>query len=205
MKKRLSIILIGASVTVLAAIGAFASIAAQSTEDDSDSQSFVERVASILGLETSDVEDAFAQAKDEMREERTDSYLAKLVENGTLTQEEADAIQTWMDAKPDVEFAMSDKRGWGGKGFGGHHGSQVLSGDKLEYLIEEGMLTQADADALSEWYDDQPEAISKLMSNRGGWKNGEHRGRHGKRGWGRWGSDKDSAEDTSNNEVNNDA
>lgn len=198
MKKRLTVILGIAAVSVLAAVGIFAGIAAQSTDNDSGNRSFAERVASVLGLETSDVENAFAQAKDEMRDERTDSYLARLVENGKLTQDESDAIQTWLDAQPDVEFTMSGKRGWGGKGFGGHHGSLVLADGKLDYLVEEGLLTQADADSLSTWYDDQPDAITKLMPR--DWKNG---GKRGHRGWqgkkGRWGSawsgDKDAAGD----------
>ncbi len=204
MKKRLSIILVGTAVTVLAAVGAFAGIAAaQSADDDSGKRSFAERVASILGLETSDVEDAFALAKDEISDERTDEYLVKLVEDGTLTQDESDAIQIWLDAKPDIEFTMNSRRGWGGKDFGGYHGSLVLADDKLDYLVEEGMITQADADALSGWYDDQPDAVTKLTPDRSGWKNGGHRGWRGKMG--RWGSDKGGDKDTRHAEVSDDA
>ena len=113
MKKKLIVILGVTAVSVLAAVGIFAGIAAQSVDDDNGKQSFAERVAEILGLETSDVDDAFAQAKDEIREERTDGYLAKLVEDGTLTQDESDAIQTWIDAKPDVEFSYdTTAKGW---------------------------------------------------------------------------------------------
>lgn len=203
MKKRLTVILSVIAVSVLAAAGIFAGIAAQSSDDEAGKRSFAERVASILGLETSDVEDAFTQAKDELREEHTDAYLAKLVEYGKLTQDEADAIQTWLDAKPDVEFAMADKRGWGGKGFGGHHGSLVLADDKLDYLVEKDVLTQSDADSLSDWYDAQPDAITKLMPNRSGWKNGGHRGWRGKMR--RWGSGKDWEKDTSHTDVSDDA
>ncbi|MXX91919.1 MAG: hypothetical protein F4Y63_00500 [Chloroflexi bacterium] len=203
MKKRLTVILSVTAVSLLAAVGIFAGIAAQSTDDDSGRQSFAERVASILGLETSDVEDAFAQAKEEIRDERSDGYLAKLVEHAKLTQEEADAIQTWLDAKPDIELTMAGKRGLGGKGFGGHHGSLVLADDKLDYLVEKGVLTQSDADSLSDWYDAQPDAIIKLMPNPSGWKNGGHRGWRGKMG--RWGSGKDWEKDTSHTDMSDDA
>ena len=203
MKKRLTIILSVTAVSVLAAVGIFAGITAQSSDDDGGKRSFAERVASILGLETSDVEDAFAQAKDELREEHTDAYLAKLVEYGKLTQDEADAIQSWLDAKPDIEFTMTSKRGWGGKGLGGHHGAMVLADDKLDYLVEKSVLTQSDADSLSNWYEAQPDAITKLIPKRNGWKNGSHRGWRGKMG--RWGSDKDWNKNTSHTDVSNDA
>ena len=206
MKKRLAVILSVTAVSVLAAVGIFAGIAAQSTDNDDSKRSFAERVASILGLETSDVEDAFAQAKDDIREERTGGYLANLVENGKLTQEESDAIQTWLDAKPDVEFSFdatvkASKRGWGGKGFGGHHGAMVLADDKLDYLVEKGILTQTDADSLSAWYDDQPDAITKLTSKDGGKR--EHRGWHGKKG--RWGFGRDRDNDNSHSDVTDNA
>ena len=203
MKKRLTVILGVTAVSILATVGIFAGIAAQSGDDDSGKRSFAERVASILGLETSDVENAFSQAKDEMRDERTDGYLSKLVEDGTLTQSESDAIENWIDAKPDVEITMSGKRGWGGKGFGGHDRSLVLADDKLDYLVENDVLTQADADALSDWYDDRPDAVAKLTSGRKGWTDGDHRGGRGKHG--RWGAGKDDDKDTSHVDISTDA
>ncbi len=192
MKKRLGIFLGITAVSVLAVVGVFAGIAAQDGQEDGGKQSFAERVASILGLETETVEDAFAQAKDEMADERSDAYLAKLVEHEKLTQEEADAIVVWKDAKPDVEFSFgeltkSEKRGWDGKDFGNGYGSEMLSGEKLDYLVEEGVLTQADADSLSAWYDERPDAVVKLMPNkdkRGRWGD-SGKDWHGKKS--RWG------------------
>lgn len=196
MKKRLGIFLGITAVSVLAVVGVFAGIAAQDGQEDGGKRSFAERVASILGLEAETVEDAFAQVKEEMVDERSDAYLAKLVEHGKLTQEEADAIVAWKDAKPDIEFSFgeltkSEKRGWGGKGFGRGYGSEMLSGEKLDYLVEEGVLTQANADSLSAWYDERPGAVVKLMPNkdkRGRWGDGG-KDWHGKKSrWGhKWG------------------
>ena len=201
MKKRLGIFLGITAVSVLAVVGVFAGIAAQESDGDGGKRSFAERVASILGLEAETVKDALTQAKQEMRDDRKDGYLAKLVEHGKLTQEEADAIVAWQDAKPDVEFNFSEatksmKHGWGNKGFGKEHGAQVLSSEKLDYLVEEGILIQSDADSLADWYADQPDAITKLMPH--DWKDGgkrSHRGWHGKKGhWGKkWGNKKDDA------------
>ena len=182
MKKRLSILLIGTAVSVVAVVGAFAGIAAaQSNDGDGDGQSFVERVATILGISSDDVESAFEQATEEMHEERIDAKFAELVENGTLTQEEADAIKEWQDAKPEIEFSFEDadgerRRGRGHEGFG-RGGHWLGSTEKLDYLVEEGVISQADADSLTEWWDSRPEVIDDLMPERG-----EKRGHHGKHG-----------------------
>ena len=203
MKKSLGIFLGITAVSVLAVVGVFAGIAAQESDADSGKRSFAERVASILGLEAETVKDAFTQAKDEMAGERKDAHLAKLVEHGKLTQDESDAIVAWQDSKPDVEFNFGEatksmKRGWGGKGFGKGKGAQVFSAEKLDYLVEEGVLTQSDADSLGDWYAARPDAIAKLMPGKGDWdKRGDGgEGRHGKKGrWGhKWG-DKDKGDD----------
>ena len=196
MKKRLSILLIGTAVSIVAVVGAFAGIAAaQTSEDDGDSQTFVQRVAAILGIEPDDLDDAMQQVKDELHSERRDAKFAELVENGALTQEEADAIEEWQDSKPEIEFNLVDrggegKRGWNRKGFGHHGGAGWLgSSDKIDYLVEQGIITQDDADSLTEWWDSRPEALDDLMGDRDGkWgKKG-----HGKRGWK---LDKDGDED----------
>ena len=110
MKKRLSIFLIGTAVSVVAVVGAFAGLAAaQSNDDDGDGQTFVERVAAVLGIESDDLESAMQQVKEEIRNERRDAKFDDLVENGTLTQEEADAIKEWQDAKPEIEFNFGDE------------------------------------------------------------------------------------------------
>ena len=194
MKKRLSIMLVGTAVTVLAAVGVFAGvIAAQSNDDDGGRHSFVERVASILGIDSESVESAFKQAKEELHTERVDAKFAELVESGTLTQEEADAIKAWQDAKPEIEFNFGDKdgdgkRGWGRRGFGKGGGMLFGSEEKLDYLVEQGVITQADADSLTAWWDSRPEALDDLMGDRDG-----ERGKHGKHGHGKSGKkwDKD--------------
>ena len=186
MKKRLSIFLIGTAVSVVAAVGAFAGLAAaQSNDDDGDSQTFVERLSAILGIESDDLESAMQQVKQEIQTEQRDAKFSELVENGTLTQEEADAIKTWQDSKPEIEFNFDGqdgdgKRGWGRKGLGLGRGNWLGSSEKVDYLVEHGIITQDDADSLSEWWESRPEALDSLMGDRDG-KWGK-RG-HGKRGW----------------------
>jgi hypothetical protein len=52
------------------------------------------------------LKDAFVQAQDEMQSEALQNYLDKLVEQGKITQEEADEYLTWWQAKPDISIGF---------------------------------------------------------------------------------------------------
>ena len=49
------------------------------------------------------LKDAFAQAQSEMRTEALESRLQKLVDEGKITQDEADAYKEWLQERPDME------------------------------------------------------------------------------------------------------
>ncbi len=123
----------------------------------------IARVAEILGIEQEQVEDAFDQAIAEQAEQKAADGLAALVEKGLLTQEDADAIQDWLAARPEGEFpALKGIEAWGrgfhGKnfhGFGGELDEKVAGW--LAKLVEMGHLTQEEADAYKTWLDDMPE------------------------------------------------
>jgi hypothetical protein len=59
------------------------------------------RVAAILGIEQQKVEDAFKQANREMADKALDKRLQTMVENGRITQEQADQYKDWWTARPD--------------------------------------------------------------------------------------------------------
>ena len=65
-------------------------------------------------LDTQQLKDAFAQAQTEMRDEALQSRLKDLVDQGKITQEQADAYLKWWQAKPDTQLP-----GGLGPGFGG--------------------------------------------------------------------------------------
>ncbi len=103
-------------------------LVAADEEGDSGSKTLLERVAEILGLDSQTVKDAFSQARSEMREESLKDRLDALVEEGKITQEQADEYWTWWQSKPD----MTPYREWletqpdlglrgqsGGRGLGG--------------------------------------------------------------------------------------
>jgi hypothetical protein len=73
------------------------------------------RVAELLGLNQSDVENAFQQAMTEQREERQanasaarDTRLQELIDQGVVTQEQIDEFESWLSARPDNREAMQE-------------------------------------------------------------------------------------------------
>ena len=104
MKKRywLTGTMIVAAVLVLGIMGGVAMAQEASDGDgDSEKQSFAGRVADILGLDETTVQDAMDEAREEMREEALQAKLDWLVENGHITQEQADEYETWIESKPE--------------------------------------------------------------------------------------------------------
>jgi len=72
------------------------------------STGIIARVAEILGLPQQQVESAFQQAMQEQRQETQsqleaarDARIQELIDQGALTQEQADAWEAWLAARPD--------------------------------------------------------------------------------------------------------
>ena len=136
---------------------------AQSSDSDGDSRKgkFAERVASILGLESSQVEDAMKQARTELRDEWLQQKLDAMVENGKITQEQADEYKTWVEARPEGAF-------WGFKRW-------KVDADDLDSLVDSGKITQEQADSYTEyldWLESRPAGIfdgGKRWGHHGGW------------------------------------
>ena len=137
------------------------------------------RVAEILGIEQSALEDAFDQALTEQAEAKGAEMLASLVEKGILTQEQADAYQAWLDARPDGDLPVMGALGVFSRGKGpGRLGEDKAAG-LLAKLVESGELTQAQADAYQAWLDAMPEIDFSAFPK------GERRG--DKKEFGEWG------------------
>lgn len=75
-------------------------------------QSFAARVAAILNLPETDVQNAMDQAQTDMRDEAIKSRLDAMVTQGQLTQPQADQYYQWYQARP------QGLQGFGGPGFG---------------------------------------------------------------------------------------
>ena len=122
-------------VTVLAAVllvGSIGGVALAQTGNGDDSQpkapheALFARVCEILvgngiNITAEQLEDAFTQARNEMRSEALDQYLQKRVEQGEITQEQADQYKAWRQAKPDFPMKFGFKGHGGFRGMGGMH------------------------------------------------------------------------------------
>jgi hypothetical protein len=85
------------------------------------------KVAVILGIDQQKLEAAFAQARKEMRDDELTSQLKNMVEQGTVTQTQADEYLKWWQSKPDV---ASELEFGGGPGIpGGPHGMRGPAGN----------------------------------------------------------------------------
>ena len=133
------------------------------------------RVAEILGIEQSALESAFDQAITEQAEREAAEVLASLVEKGILTQDQADAFQAWLTARPDGDFPVVGALGAFGRGFHGK-GPEGLGEERAESLlaalVEEGDLTQEQANAYKTWLDDMPEVDLPALRPEGQWDKG---------------------------------
>jgi hypothetical protein len=94
------------------------------------------RVAQILNIDVQKLKDAFTQALTERRTERQNTGLENLVNKGTLTQEQADKLKTWLDSRPDIPRV-------GPKG--------------LDQLLQNDKITQEQYDAYQAWLAAKPD------------------------------------------------
>ena len=94
------------------------------SENTSQRDVLLVRVAEILQEQGIDItseqlQDAFVQARSEMRTEALKNRLQSLVNEGRITQKQADQYLEWWQAKPDVPVKF---------GFGGHGGFRGMGG-----------------------------------------------------------------------------
>jgi hypothetical protein len=136
MNKKKLIIVSVLAVALMLTVGLVGSAVYASSTTSTDTPAnprmvLADKVAEILNLDTSTVEAAFTQAQKEIREEAQDNQLQKLVDDGKITQEQADQYKTWLESKPDVNIFGLDggHSGMGPGGMGGHGAPPAQSGD----------------------------------------------------------------------------
>ena len=162
MKRRTKIgaVLAAVAIVVLASVSV---VGAYRDGDTSRGEQVRDRVAELLDVTPSELEAALVQARQEVREERINEKLAAAVADGTITEDEAAEIRAWLDSRPD---ALDEVRA---VKFAHHrHSRGGLSDAGLEQLVEDGVITQSQADEIAEWRDARPEALANLRSDRVG-------------------------------------
>ena len=141
MWKSKKFIVITASVAVLLIVALVGSTAGAVLAQDGDERqgrrgALMARVAEILNIDQQDLESAFKQAQGELREQAIDDRLQELIDDGTLTEEQADEFREWIEARPDVPR---------------------VGPRRLQQMVDEGVVTQEQMDELKEWMESRPD------------------------------------------------
>ncbi len=107
-----------ALLAVIVLVGSTVGVVFAQTEngDESQPKTLLGRVAEILDIDQQKLEDAFAQARSEMRDEALDSRLQNLVDQGLITQDEANQYKEWWQSRPAMQLPRPFGR-LGGHGF----------------------------------------------------------------------------------------
>ncbi len=161
--RKLQIVIPIAIAVVTVSVFSLAVVFAQGNEEgDSNASKLAIKVAEILGLNAVEVDDAIKQARRELRDETVQNNLNALVEEGRLTQEQADEYLDWIQSKPEGISAIGKHsfgkrghhRGWKGHGrfFGPRNYFNEKSSvedvqKKLNVMVEDGHITQEEAEA----------------------------------------------------------
>ncbi len=120
-KKKFIVIAALAAVVLAGTIGGAVYAQTANQNRPAAGKTLFARAAAILGIEQQKLESAFAQARREMRDEALDNQLKRMVEQGRITQQQADQYRVWWKSRPDVPMGPGFDRG---PGFGGPHGKR---------------------------------------------------------------------------------
>ena len=118
MKRSKKFIIIAVTVAAVLA-GTLSGVAFAQTENGDDGQpetkwgALLDRVLDIyeektgVAIDQEALKDSFVQARSEMRDEALRNRLQNLVDQGQITQEEADEYLEWGQARPDIPLLRS--------------------------------------------------------------------------------------------------
>ena len=122
MKRRWLMITMLVAALAVGAIGAGAVLAGGNGGGEGGSRinDLASRVATILGLDQAQVQDAFDQAISEIREERLQEKLDSLVASGKITEQQAQELGDWIRSRPEG-LPKELFRRLEGRGFHGGH------------------------------------------------------------------------------------
>ena len=147
---------------IIGLLGAFAlagtALAQERPADGTTHDSVNERIAEILGIERETLDSAIETARKEYREAKQNKSLAGMVEAGTISQEQANEIDTWKDNKPEVIDRLKKLVRENG-------GVKRHPEANLSNLVEKEVITQAEADEISAWKDAKPSYLNKLRES----------------------------------------
>lgn len=105
MSKKMKVVLATIAVVLVLTLGTTAVVLAQDGSNQPPQPPVAtnpmwSKVAKILGISEADLTDAFNQARQQLRQENFDERLAQAVNEGIITQAEADEIGDWWAERP---------------------------------------------------------------------------------------------------------
>lgn len=113
-----------------------AALAQSHDEGRGEPGALMAQVAEILDVDQQELEDAVNQARSELREEAIHTSHQELVDEGTLTEEQVDELNAWMDDRPDVPRVRARN---------------------IDRLLDDGILSQEQADEYRAWLKARPD------------------------------------------------
>ena len=166
MRKRWIVVPIVMVIVGIAGISLNVAMAQESEADDSNASRLSIKVAGILGLDVTQVNDAINQARNELRDEVAQKRLDALVEKGRLTQEQADEKLKWIqsrsqDISGNGKQFLGKKRHY--KDWKGHRdfkgslkyykgkNSWGAVEKKFSAMVEKGLISKEDAEVKLKW------------------------------------------------------
>jgi hypothetical protein len=132
-------LIIGLVLAVVLLAGSIGGVALANGDDDDSlpearQGALLDKVCEIykektgVTIDPEELEDAFAEAQSEMRAEALDNHLQSLVEQGEITQDEADQYKTWLESKPDFPLGFGFRGHGEFRGHGGFPGMGRMPG-----------------------------------------------------------------------------
>ena len=132
------------------------------------SDTVLNRVAELLGKSRTDLDSAFTTALDEQANTKFEEYVQGLVDDETLTSDQATEANDWFDERPansgplPLRLARTSDSG--------------RVDTFLEKLVGAERMTQNEANTLSDWHDDRPDSLPTATHEHSGRRKGHHDG-----------------------------
>ena len=105
MSKRMKVLVSVLVAVLLLTVGSVAAVLADeepTPAPEAGSNGLLARVAEILDIPQENLVNAFRQAQQEIRQETRNRFLEKAIEQGRITQDEADDILNWWEQRPET-------------------------------------------------------------------------------------------------------
>jgi len=111
MSKKVKVLIATLVAVLLLGVGTTATVMAQEGEDivpepevvtEEGANGFLARVADILGITEEELQAVFNEARQQMQDEAIIRFLDEAVEQGLVTQEEADEMLAWWQQRPEA-------------------------------------------------------------------------------------------------------